>query len=213
MAKGWKGDSRKHGLARKGIKTKKTPLFTPEEKKEFLQDWGVVTSFMGGAKGISNVLIHKAIKEFGLTDNYYEAGFILPDGSMLDFSGRSIDPYFSGGRERDHREITAIDDDLKAGTNGMIEFMDLTGAIRISLSQRPNYVGIDMYHAPTYAQQETIREFLQITDGNADVELEDGIGEWNAYGETYYSVRPIQKEYEEGTRPQKILADIRRYYE
>jgi len=83
--------------------------------------------------------INKAIEHFGLTDDPNEAGYILPDGTMLDFSGKNTvsqenSSSHMGTRPRDHREINFVLDDFPGGTNrtdGMNAFMRLTGAIRI----------------------------------------------------------------------------------
>jgi hypothetical protein len=77
------------------------------------------------------ILISKAIKEFPLTNDINEAGYLLPSGEMLDFSGKK-EGGTPGDRAYDHRLITNIDDMLRGGTDGMIDFMKLTGAIRMS---------------------------------------------------------------------------------
>lgn len=88
----------------------------------------------------NNLYISKAIEHFGLTDDPQEAGYILPDGTMLDFSGKNEgNPdnavYRAGMRSRDHREIRfALTDDFPGGiqgTEGMNAFMRLTGSIRL----------------------------------------------------------------------------------
>lgn len=88
--------------------------------------------------------LYRAIEEFGLTDRIEEAGFILPDGSMLDFSGNSA----TGSRALDHREILATIDtpiaDAKAQETGdppgpterMIEAITSTNIIRFSYFNR-----------------------------------------------------------------------------
>lgn len=101
-----------------------------------------------------------AVEHFGTTRNPEEAGYILPDGRMLDLSGRHQIPsdykrrgtewvlkkpgrdYQSRSRNVDHREVWEIVG--KSGTDGMLKFMDLTGAIRLMPS-----VGVSILHSPT----------------------------------------------------------------
>lgn len=79
---------------------------------------------------------------FGITYTHEKAGYILPDGTMLDFSGETRGPLPSrrvapilgapGQRELDHREITwAWGEDGPSGIAAMKQMM-LWGAIRFS---------------------------------------------------------------------------------
>lgn len=76
--------------------------------------------------------INKAKEYFGLTDDPNEAGYILPDGTMLDFSGRHAGMSHGLGRAIDHRAVSSLlgKEGLKM-TEGMNAFMRLTGAVRI----------------------------------------------------------------------------------
>ena len=73
------------------------------------------------------------IEEFGATEDPREAGYILEDGQMLDFSGVR-EGGMPGMRSFDHREVGRAfeDSDFEGGTEGMIQFMSATGATRIS---------------------------------------------------------------------------------
>ena len=93
----------------------------------------------------AKMLAEKAKNTFGTTRNHNEAGYILPDGSMLDFSGRShagytkvgntfIPPsgqrdYLSNQRSMDHRDISEIYPS-DSGWESMVGFMNNAGAIR-----------------------------------------------------------------------------------
>lgn len=68
-----------------------------------------------------------AREEFGLTDDPLQAGYILSNGDMLDFSGGQ-----GRGRTLDHRDIGAVSDDLPGGTKGMHYFMYATNAVRLN---------------------------------------------------------------------------------
>lgn len=103
----------------------------------------------------------RAVAEFGVTDNPVVAGFILPDGRMLDFEGGDGGGYTRG---LDHRSITAVQgsnaDD--AGTEAMLLFMG-RGAVRMSM-QRAGDLFLDIVRAPTRAQWSTIADLIGMVD-------------------------------------------------
>lgn len=73
-------------------------------------------------------LFERAIAEFGLTENPLLAGYLLPDGSLLNFSDSGYD------RDRDHRQVEFLfprrpDDEERSHT--MWRFVD-KGAVRWS---------------------------------------------------------------------------------
>lgn len=139
------------------------------------------------------------IRELGKTTDIREAGYISPDGSMIDLSGkREGGP--PGTRGYDHREA--------GGTDGMQELMAL-GHIRMDVAA----VMLDMAKKPTPKQVLKIRVLAARTNGALNVELEDGLGEYSA--ENNYYRRPertFDQEYPEGTPTSRILSDINRFY-
>lgn len=80
----------------------------------------------------------KAIRHFGLTDNPYEAGFILPDGKMLDFSGKRQGGS-SGMHHLDHSEVSLVMPYGDSLANPKFRFTRL-GAVRFFLHP-PRYGG------------------------------------------------------------------------
>ena len=82
-------------------------------------------------------LIERAKKHFGVTKNAAEAFYILPDGTMLDGSGRHW-----GGDERDiadqrqvdHGDVSEIMQDATSFSGAMYEFMSSTGAMRVDFN-------------------------------------------------------------------------------
>jgi len=87
------------------------------------------------SSGASNKAYHddlrgKAIKKFGYTDNRGRAGYLLPDGKMLDF-GRT------GFGGHDHRDIDKIYGGSKKGTEAMLDFMS-GGNIRM-IAEAPGF--------------------------------------------------------------------------
>lgn len=85
--------------------------------------------FQGSAKERNAASIAAARKTIGITANPLEAGYILPDGKLLDFSGG-----IEGARTLDHRDIRQEGFNpaglKKKGTAGMYEWMG-RGAVRI----------------------------------------------------------------------------------
>jgi len=150
-----------------------------------------------------NVLLVKnmntrAAREFGLTNDFREAGYIQPNGNMLDFSGKK-EGGLPGERAFDHRQITrAFEDD--EFVVGMQEFMDM-GNIRIM----PEADMVDIPKAPTSQQMNKMRAYFEHVKFKKDtqgpiVEAVDG-------------ERRFYKEYPERTNPQLIITDIARFYE
>jgi hypothetical protein len=120
-------------------------------------------------------LIQKAVNYFGITYNPLEAGYLLPDGRMLDFSGRHWatmtykQRYFdkswelrkpnerdfcAGHRQVDHREIKILwENYIDSGNTPwyyMQEFMKRTGAIRLSIHE--GFRGMEILTMPTPKQ-------------------------------------------------------------
>jgi hypothetical protein len=79
-----------------------------------------------------DTLIEEALSEYRLARDPYQAGYILPDGKMLDFSEIGGD----GSRTLDHRDVAGLPSILDhaaeygSGTDGMIAFMNATDAVR-----------------------------------------------------------------------------------
>jgi len=113
-------------------------------------------------------LIARAIRTFGLTSDPKEAGYILPDGRMLDFTGRADaggkwnpetqsytakrragEPdWMAGRRDKDHRELGSLGIKSGSGYEMVHEFVDRTKAIRYMARTG----GFEASFAPTDAQ-------------------------------------------------------------
>ena len=108
-----------------------------------------------------------AKKHFGTTNKPHAAGYILRDGSMLDFSG-SKDGGDPNTRSLDHRNIDHADGIPSfdhSHTESMLNFMRKTNAIR--LQHTDDYTMVDMGAHPTKHQVKTLRRIVP-----ADVEHE-----------------------------------------
>jgi len=97
----------------------------------------------------NNKILAKAVKDYGITDNPKLAGYILPNGQMLNMSGTGYQ------REFDHGEMARYfpkkDQDQ---TQGMRTFIARTGAIRVGFY--PDSIYVHFSQPPTTAQIETI---------------------------------------------------------
>jgi len=114
--------------------------------------------------------IDEAEKEFGFTDNIYEAGYILPNGRMIDFSEkREGGP--GGYRSLDHRAIERIlPEEYGEYTDAMNSFIGM-GAIRCNFSSN-GYSSIDLQVRPTRNQDTIIKDAANgSTDFIVDIEI------------------------------------------
>jgi len=121
---------------------------------------GRINKADGGA--IDDDMIRSAVHKFGVTDNHDETGYILPDGTSLDFSGRHDDgsyvrhgdrfipkggpDYMHGRRMTDHGDVSDfVDSD--SNSEATHKFMHETGAVR----NAPGF-GISVVRMPTFKQ-------------------------------------------------------------
>lgn len=138
----------------------------------------------------------KALRAFKTTRNFNEAGYLLPDGKMLDFSGGE-----RNHRYRDHREIGEIYEATQ-GANALNRFLN-DGNIRI-MAESPG-VDISSNAEPTAEQYAAIRKFVMShgTDKGkffVDFSNSDGRNVGN------YS-------YNRNVSPERVLNDIKYFYE
>lgn len=150
-----------------------------------------------------------AKKKFGTTSDIREAGYVLPDGTMLDFSGRhemmpgSDSSHLNGRRAIDHRAIWQIEFGYDAEGNevdtgvktSMPDFIE-RGAIRIDA----NAGTINLSTKPTEAQRKVLQRLIQRNGGDVSVDYGNG---WDS---NHYS------EYE-GAKANRVTADIDRYFD
>ncbi len=137
----------------------------------------------------------KAIEYFGKTYSWAETGYLTPNGTKLDFSGRK-DGASGGYRTVDHREILDIMGDFDSGTAAMIEFME-QGNIRIM----PESNGINLSVEPTKEQYYALDDFISKNRGEVIVDFDD------TNGNTIASI-----EYPKGTRSTKVISDMKQYF-
>ena len=144
-------------------------------------------------------LFEAAKKQFGTTDNFKVAGYMLPDGSLLDFS-EANDGGDPNQRTLDHREIEGIimDEGREYDSRWMYlaDFMN-EGAIRLL----PEYAGINIMKAPTKEQRQRLFDFIYKYNGEVILEIAD---------ERLNNVAYV--EYGRRTSPSRIFRDIDGYF-
>lgn len=136
---------------------------------------------------------------FGHTYKWSETGYILTNGKKLDFSGRH-EGGPGGYRTVDHRDIRdALGDDYGGSdySGSMVQFMS-EGNIRIS----PESGGINLSVMPTKNQLDSLSDFISHNRGEVILDLD------TTDGQTVSST-----EYPRGTHANKVLADIKAYFE
>lgn len=136
---------------------------------------------------------------FGHTYKWSETGYLLTNGKKLDFSGRH-EGGPGGYRTVDHRDIRdALGDDYGGSdySGSMVQFMS-EGNIRIS----PESGGINLSVMPTKNQLDSLSDFISHNRGEVILDLD------TPDGQTVSST-----EYPRGTHANKVLADIKAYFE
>ena len=137
----------------------------------------------------------KALKAFKTTINFNEAGYLLPDGKMLNFSGGE-----RNHRYRDHREIGEIYEATQ-GVAALNRFLN-DGNIRV-MAESP---GIDIASGtePTKEQYLAIRRFINangVKDGRFFVDFSDADGR-----------RAGNYAYQDRVNADRIINDIKHFY-
>ena len=172
-----------------------------QEQSEALKVAYGVTEQKGPSANPQRVAAAK--KEFGVTYDMAEAGYITTDGSMLDFSGKK-----EGGpahvRYMDHREINRVfDTENDSDPYNITKYMNAfiaEGNIRLM-----DDVGVTMGEIePTPKQYNVLRKFIERVKNNAGAFYLDIS---NANGNTI-----AERDYISGETPNKILSEIKEYY-
>jgi hypothetical protein len=135
-------------------------------------------------------IFQSAKKRHGVTRSIYEAGYVLPDGTLLDFSGRadaggfkqlkdltfvaeSGRDYMRDQRQVDHRDIEWEGmPQAREQSDGMLDFLRL-GAIRIDANS--GMISMHSRAKPSGAQLSVLKALVVGADG-AYMDLEDDSG-------------------------------------
>lgn len=138
-----------------------------------------------------------AKEQFGVTEEFRRAGYILPDGQMLDFAQNDR------SRDTDHREILEVfgPAEVKNGTEALNEFW-LDGNVRV-MAEAPG-VDISADTAPTAQQLEQIRKMAEQLSGER--------GQFTLDISTADGRVAASKEYSGRVDADKVVREIRDYY-
>lgn len=132
--------------------------------------------------------------EFGTAKKFKTAGYMLPDGSLLDFSeeGNRTE------RSLDHRAIARVmsDRDYESRYDYIVDFMN-EGGIRVI----PEFAGLQMTTKPSEQQEKMIWDFIYTYDGEIILQIDDENGGQQVY-----------MEYDRRTPASKIFRDINGYF-
>ena len=153
----------------------------------------------------------EAVEHFGTTDNFRVAGYLLADGTLLDFSGahwlEGESPEYIAKwksqndiRQVDHEDIYEV---MEASGDNRKQFMD-RGNIRLN-PEAPGF-NISSKVEPTAAQYLELKEFIREVKKNPYydasrfyVDIED--------------THPNKISYANNLNEDRIINDIKRYYE
>ena len=138
-------------------------------------------------------------KHFGVTANFRVAGYLLPDGKLLDFSGKHWGDTTSRSRQVDHRDVQEV---LERGNNGISDMVDMIGSGSIRLM--PEIGGINLAVYPNEKQRRVLSLYIKqmlATEGQVIIDY-DSVG-----GDTVHS-----RVYEKYASSAQILSDIRNYF-
>ena len=137
----------------------------------------------------------QAINLYGYTTDFREAGYLLPNGKMLNFCGSKGQHY--GMRGNDHRDIGQIYA-VKQGSEAMNAFI-ADGNIRV-MAETP---GVDIIKEPTTEQYNMIRNMARrfADEEYFSVDFSDEQG--NNVGNL---------EYDGTVNPSRVVNDIREYF-
>jgi len=129
---------------------------------------------MSYKKHLKKSILEKSKAKFGLTEDILEAGYILGDGSMLNFSGG-----FEGERNLDHREVIEFYG-KHVGSGYENKYLPIfqreANAIRISESEGSLSIQLNIGQNPTDAQWLKIGQLLRDAGGDLYFDIYDKTG-------------------------------------
>ena len=144
------------------------------------------------------------LKHLGKTDDIAEAGYLAPDGTMIDMSGKR-ERGSPGKRAYDHREI--------GGQAGMKEAM-AAGYIRMS-GQFDGHVWFHLLKKPTEQQIKKMYAILSQPKNTVALDMEEGLGEYRETMEEnkYYPHKNNKHiNYGSNVSPVAVLREIAKFY-
>ena len=144
-------------------------------------------------------LFDAAKAHYGLTSNFNASGYMLPDGSLLDFS-EANDGGDPNRRSLDHRDIEGlIMDEGKEYDSRYKYVIDFVGEGAIRML--PEYAGFQLSVPPTAEQKSKLMDYIYKHNGEVIMEITDENGSPRVY-----------MEYNKRTSPSRIFRDMDGYF-
>jgi len=158
-----------------------------QQRKRFIGDQVGALKYAIEERSPEEKLLTKIKRHFHRTNNLLVAGYILPDGDMLDFSNNSL------ARQADHREIGQFMN--SSGYEGIKEFGERFGAI--SMHFNGNEATLRIFRKPTNKQLLRIKEIYKRVVHDIQLNMYKGD---NSFSKVY------------GKRDYGYLQDIEEFY-
>ncbi len=211
----WKGWTTDPKLMRQARIDAGLPVSQDTETEEAVaeQDTETPTMFMARRDLFDEANLNNASAQwFGVTTNPDEAGYILSDGRMLDFSGKNqlgkgTTAEVKGGTRRlDHAAIANIEGVAKK--NPVIDYMKRTGAIRVDFERGAAYsIGIPSFDAAARLAGFMKRDLtIHIDDENGDLVGRKIIREPDAFKIAAFYSNPTKPETDSLFAPEDMPA-------
>lgn len=143
----------------------------------------------------TDTIFATAKEEFASTNDWLKTGWLMPDGTQLDFA--------EGGdyRGTDHRAIGAAYKGVAEHQWQYLQDFESRGGIRIHMNRDGKYGTIEMTIKPTAEQKKRLRSFIGAVGGNVDVDFMD---------ENYNTAHSASYE---GVSPARVLSGITNFYD
>lgn len=143
----------------------------------------------------TDTIFATAKEEFASTNDWLKTGWLMPDGTQLDFA--------EGGdyRGTDHRAIGQAYKGKAEHQWQYLQDFESRGGIRIHMNRDGKYGTIEMTIKPTAEQKKRLRSFIGAVGGNVDVDFMD---------ENYNTAHSASYE---GVSPARVLSGINNFYD
>lgn len=143
----------------------------------------------------TDTIFATAKEEFASTNDWLKTGWLMPDGTQLDFA--------EGGdyRGADHRAIGQAYKGVAEHQWQYLQDFESRGGIRIHMNRDGKYGTIEMTIKPTAEQKKRLRSFIGAVGGNVDVDFMD---------ENYNTAHSASYE---GVSPARVLSGITNFYD
>lgn len=172
----WKNQSQRHAMSARGIKT----TYNAYDTRNIRASYNVFR-----ARGNLEI-VNKVVEYYGTTDDPIKAGFILPNGSMLDLSGGHK------VRSKEHAEVAR---DIGVSLPNVMD----SGIIRIGFSNKfqQRELFIQLHKPLTQSQKRTIAGIIKDYDSTIISESKHGnytSQEFDSIGRIMMNIDNITKE-------------------